>query len=141
MSFPTLLVPEFLPSQHEPSHVQVAEQRTDRRPLRRSSTFVPIARTPMFVPALVGLFDRSFQPHLSQMQHGSIDDPASYRLHQLGMRNTVKVTAENAQMLVGGKRHRQQIIANMVPSLGNEVTLHVRLTTEIRPKTGNESLC
>src|SRR5229473_1615383 len=27
--FPTLLVPEFLPTQHEPSHVQIAEQRTD----------------------------------------------------------------------------------------------------------------
>src|SRR5215831_1512077 len=89
-SVPTLLVPEFLPSQHEPSHVQVAEHRTDRRPLRRSSTFVLIARTPMFVPPLVGLFGRSFQPHLNQMQHGSSDDPASYRLHQLGMRNTVK---------------------------------------------------
>src|SRR5215831_36942 len=28
------------------------------------------------------------------MQHCSIDDPASYRLHQLGMWNAVKVTAE-----------------------------------------------
>src|SRR6202165_5358254 len=27
--FPTLLVPEFLPPQHEPSHVQIAEHRTD----------------------------------------------------------------------------------------------------------------
>src|ERR1019366_8913835 len=46
---PTLLVPEFLPPQHEPSHVQIAEQRTDRRPLWSTSTFVPIARTPTFV--------------------------------------------------------------------------------------------
>jgi hypothetical protein len=30
---PTLLVPKFLPPQHEPSHVQIVEQRTDRRPL------------------------------------------------------------------------------------------------------------
>jgi len=28
------------------------------------------------------------------MQHCSIDDPASYRLHQLGMWNAVKVAAE-----------------------------------------------
>ena len=34
-------MPEFLPPQHEPSHVQIAEQRTDRRSLRRPSTFVP----------------------------------------------------------------------------------------------------
>src|SRR5438876_530149 len=44
---PTLFVPEFLPPQHEPSHVQITEQRTDRRSLRRTPTFVPIARTPM----------------------------------------------------------------------------------------------
>src|SRR5262249_34999821 len=57
---PTLLVPEFLPPQHEPSHVQVTEQRTDRSPLWSTSTFVPIARTPMFVSTLVGFFHRSF---------------------------------------------------------------------------------
>ncbi len=28
----------------------------------------------------VGLFNRSFQPHLDQMQHGSVDDPSSHRL-------------------------------------------------------------
>src|SRR5439155_18662042 len=78
--FPTLLVPEFLPPQHKPSNVQIAEQRTDRRPLGGTSTFVPIARTPMFVPTLVGFLDRGFQPHLDQMQHRPIDDSASYRL-------------------------------------------------------------
>src|ERR1700674_3707336 len=83
--FPTLLVPEFLPPQHEPSHVQIAEQRTDRRPLRRTPTLVPIARTPMYVPTLVSFFDRGFQPHLDQMQHRSVDDPASYRPHKLGV--------------------------------------------------------
>jgi len=40
----------------------------------------PIARTPMLIPVLVSLFDRSFQPHLDQMQHGSVDDPSSHRL-------------------------------------------------------------
>src|ERR1700757_3258181 len=78
--FPTLLVPELLPPQHEPSHVQIAEQRTDRRPLWSTSTFVPIARTPMFVPTLVDFLDRCFQPHLDQMQHRSVDYPTSYRL-------------------------------------------------------------
>jgi len=39
----------------------------DRRPLWGSSTFVPIARTPTFVPTLVRILDRSFQPHLDQM--------------------------------------------------------------------------
>ena len=48
----------------------------------------------MFVATLVGFFDRGLQPHLDQMQHGSIDDPASHRLQKLGVRNTVKVTDE-----------------------------------------------
>src|SRR5450631_973990 len=53
--FPTLLVPELLPPQHEPSHVQIAEQRTDRRPLWSTSTLVPIAPAPMLVPTIDGL--------------------------------------------------------------------------------------
>src|SRR5450631_3146611 len=92
--FPTLLVPEFLPAQHEPSHVQIAEQRTDRGSLRSPSTFIPIARAPMRVSMLVRFLDRSFQPHLDQMQHRSIDDPASHRPHKLGVWNTIKVAAE-----------------------------------------------
>jgi len=33
---------------------RLLNKRTDRRPLWSTSTFVPIARTPMFVPTLVG---------------------------------------------------------------------------------------
>jgi len=54
--------------------------RSNRSPLRSSLSFIPIARTPMLIPVLVGLFNRSFQPHLDQMQHGSVDDPSSHRL-------------------------------------------------------------
>src|SRR5579864_4446060 len=63
----TLLVPELLPSQHETTHVQVAEQRADWSPLRSSPPFLPIARTPMLIPFLAGLFNRHSQPHLDQM--------------------------------------------------------------------------
>ncbi len=37
---------------------------SERSPLWRAPTFVPISRTTTFVPALVGFFHRSFQPHL-----------------------------------------------------------------------------
>lgn len=43
---------------------------------------------------LVGFFDRSFYPHLDQMQHRSVDHPSSHRLHQFGMWNTIEVAAE-----------------------------------------------
>src|SRR5256884_9314167 len=80
-------------SQHETTHVQVAEQRADRSSLWGSPSFIPIARTPMLIPFLVGLFNRSFQPHLNQMQHRSVDDPPSHRLHQVDVRNTIEVAA------------------------------------------------
>ena len=48
----------------------------------------------MFVPALVGFFDRSFQPHLDQVQHGPINYPPSHRLHKLGMGDSIEVAAQ-----------------------------------------------
>lgn len=66
----------------------------DRSPLRSTPTVVPISRTPMFVSVLVGFFHRSLQPHLDQMQHGSVHHPTGNRLKKLGMRNTIEVTAE-----------------------------------------------
>src|ERR1700739_2195360 len=78
--FQTLLMPQLLPAEHEPTHVQITQQRADRRPLRRTPTFIPIPCASMFVSALVRFFDRGFQPHLDEMEHGSVDDPACYRL-------------------------------------------------------------
>src|SRR5215472_1905583 len=76
----SLLVPQLHPAEHEPAHVQVAEQGADRRSLRSTPTLIPIARTTTLIAAFVGFFYGSVQPHLDQMQHGSIDDPSSYRL-------------------------------------------------------------
>jgi hypothetical protein len=73
----TLLVPQHLPPEHEPAHVKVAEQWADRRTLRGSSTLVPIARIPMFSSLLIRFLNRRGQPHLDQMKHGPVDDPAS----------------------------------------------------------------
>ncbi len=89
----TLLVPHLLPAEHETAHVQIAEQRTDRSPLRSAPAFIAIARTPMFPPVLIRFLNRSFQPHLDQMQHRPVDDPASHRLKKLGMRNRIEVAA------------------------------------------------
>src|ERR1039458_5065006 len=69
----TFLVTEFLPPKHEPAHVEIAEQRADRRSLWGASTFIPIARIPMLLPTLTRLFGGSLQPHLDQMKHGAID--------------------------------------------------------------------
>jgi len=48
----------------------------------------------MLSPVLVRFLNRGFQPHLDQMQHGPVDDPASHRLHKLDVRNRVKVAAQ-----------------------------------------------
>src|ERR1017187_480181 len=92
--FPTRLVPELLPPEHKPAHIQIAEQWADRCSLWSTSTFVPIAHAPTLISTLIGFLNRSFQPHLDQMQHRSIDDPSSYRPHQFGMWNAIEVAAE-----------------------------------------------
>ena len=48
----TLFVPQLLPSEHEPAHIEITEQRDDRRTLWVPVTFAPIARTPMLLPTL-----------------------------------------------------------------------------------------
>jgi len=44
----------------------------------------------MFISAFVRFFDRSFQPHLDQVEYGSVDDSASHRLEKFGVRNTIE---------------------------------------------------
>src|SRR5216683_7094508 len=88
--FQTLLVPQLLPAEHEPAHVQIAQQPADRRTLWTPSTFVSIARASMLVSTLVRLLDGSFQPHLDQMKHRPIDDSASYRLQKFGVWKGIK---------------------------------------------------
>jgi len=55
----------------------------------RPATIVPVWR-----PALVAFLDRRFQPHLDEMQHVSIADSPSHRLHQIGVGNAVEVAAQ-----------------------------------------------
>jgi hypothetical protein len=61
------------------------DKRADRRSLRRSSTFIPVARIPMLLPSLIRFFDWRRQPHLDQMKHGTIEDPAGHRLEEVGV--------------------------------------------------------
>jgi site-specific DNA recombinase len=63
----------------------------DRRPLRSPPAIIPIARTSMLSSVLIRFFDRSFQPHLDQMQHRSVYHPSSHRFHKITVWNRVKV--------------------------------------------------
>jgi site-specific DNA recombinase len=67
---------------------------SDRSSLWSTPTFVPIAHAPTLISTLIGFLNRSFQPHLDQMQHRSVDDPSSHRSHKLGVWNTIEVAAE-----------------------------------------------
>ena len=69
-------------------------RRRDGRSLRRAPALVPVAGCPMLLSPLVLLLDRSFQPHLDQMQHRSIDDSTSQTAHQLRVRDGVEVSAQ-----------------------------------------------
>jgi hypothetical protein len=84
-------VSQFLPPEHEPAHVQITQQRADWRALRTTPTFFPISHASTLISPLIRFLDRSFQPHLDQMEQVPVYDSASYRLHKLGMRKSVKV--------------------------------------------------
>src|SRR6516164_3663190 len=51
-------------------------------------------RRPRFPSSFVGFFDGAVQPHLDQMQHAPINDPARHRLQKVGMRNAPEVVRE-----------------------------------------------
>ncbi|MGA9304508.1 MAG: hypothetical protein WBW31_03785, partial [Candidatus Sulfotelmatobacter sp.] len=74
---------------HESAHVDIAEQRADRGTLWGAPAFVPIARISLLPSSFIRFLDGGHQPQLDQMQHGSIDNPASYRLEKIGMRKSV----------------------------------------------------
>jgi site-specific DNA recombinase len=76
-------------SSQKPSYL--LRPRANRSSLWGSPSFIPIARAPMLIPFLIGLLDWSFQPHLDQMQHRSVDDPSSHRLQKVGMWNRIEV--------------------------------------------------
>jgi hypothetical protein len=72
----------LLPPQHQPSHVQVRQQRRDRGALRNAAMLIPISRGSMFSSAIVRLFHRRLDPHLDQVQDLPVGDPARHRFHQ-----------------------------------------------------------
>ena len=45
-------------------------------------------------PLFIGFFDSAFQPHLDEMQHAPVNDPARHRFKQIGMRNASEVVRE-----------------------------------------------
>ena len=92
--FKPLLMSALFPTQHEPSHVKIRQQRRGHAALRRATTLVLVAGCPHLPPLLVRLLDRSLQPHLHQMQQVPVADPASHALHQFVVRNRVEVAAQ-----------------------------------------------
>jgi hypothetical protein len=62
--------------------------------LRDAAPVVPGSGRACLPSSIVGFFHGTFQPHLDQMQHAPIHDPARHRLEKVGMRNAPE-----------GKRH------------------------------------
>src|SRR6202140_318244 len=53
------------------------------------------------LPVTIPFLDRRFQPQLDQPQHCPVRDPASYRLHQLAVRNRIEVLGQVSVPHVG----------------------------------------
>jgi hypothetical protein len=74
--------PSFFHPSNEPAHVASAGEMGELwnaapRILGFGRAFLP--------SSIIGFFHGAFQPHLDQMQHVPINDPACYRFQQLGM--------------------------------------------------------
>src|SRR5262249_59477136 len=85
-------IPELLPPKNEPPHVQITEQRRDRRPLRDALPGVPGFGRSMLMSSIVLFFDRHHKPLFNEMQHMPITDTSGHRRQQLRMRDAVKVS-------------------------------------------------
>ena len=101
----------------KPPHVQVRQQRRDWRALRYAAVLIPIARRPSLVPAIVRLFHRRFYPHLDQMQHVPVRDPACYRFHQRFVRNFIE-RRHHRLPIPESFRLRSSLPAGGIPSRG-----------------------
>ena len=87
-------MPQLLPTQDEPTHIEVGEQRRDGGALRRALALVLVAGRSLFASPLVFLLDRHLQPLLEQVEHVPIADAPSQRLHQVAVGNAVEVAAQ-----------------------------------------------
>jgi site-specific DNA recombinase len=68
--------------------------RSDRGPLRAAPTFVFVASRAMHMSAGTFLLDRRDQPELEEMQYGFVADATGHALHQLGVRDRIKITRQ-----------------------------------------------
>src|ERR1700739_5069589 len=48
----------------------------------------------MLLPALIRFLNRSLEPNLDQMKHGSVDNPASHRLEKFGVWKSIKISGQ-----------------------------------------------
>lgn len=83
-----------LPAEHEPTHIEVRQQRQEWKPLRGAPTLVPIPGRPMEPPSLIALFHRRIQPHLDQPRKTPIADAPGRRFHQLVIGDAAEATRQ-----------------------------------------------
>ena len=72
--------PSFSVTGSRPNPGYLLRSGSQRSPLRGPPSVIPISRTSVLPSVLIRFFKRSFQPHLDQMQHRSVNDPACHRL-------------------------------------------------------------
>src|SRR5687768_9474655 len=98
----------LMPSSQEPMHVDVGQQRTDDSPLRRPH-LAPLASRHASISPLVTLLHRYFQPSPDELQHLLVHDSLFYLLHQLMVRNRIKVLRQISVDYIGVSLAQQPV--------------------------------
>ena len=87
-------MPQHLPAHYEATHVQVAQQRRHRRPLRGP---LPLPTRPVRAAGAaspVVFLDRHLQPRLHPSQHPPVTYPAGDAVEQFGVRSLAEVVRQ-----------------------------------------------
>jgi hypothetical protein len=72
VSVQSLLVPQSLPTQNEPTHINIRQQRRERGPLRAAPALVLVAGRPMMPPPPMGF---PVLPRFSVCSHAVVITP------------------------------------------------------------------
>ena len=87
-------MPQHLPTQYKPPHVNITEQRGEGCPLRDASLFVPCFCRATLTASAILFLDGHHDPLFDQMEHMPVADASRHRGQQFRMRNAAKVVGQ-----------------------------------------------
>jgi len=87
-------ISQSLPTQQEPPHVQIRQQRGDGRALWRAPSGILVDRCPFPATMAIIFFHRGIQPLSDEVQHIPVNYPTGDAFHQLRVWDAVEIARQ-----------------------------------------------